>query len=203
MPTESSRSLSGILSDCVLLMAILLTVAAPLARAKSLRQTSFHFPGDGTPNQNQQIGPFCCTGETATLRADDEKIVGYIYFYSWQGQAVNKGDHSFAPDVEILVSGVGDLSKEDSEQVKSSIPFKASELSPGATGTTTAGVLSFKATVQNATRETIGGVTYVDIGSLVVVVDLTLASSTSGRDSRSSNTSFGQPKSGPSGMRTL
>lgn len=149
---------------------------------QTLRQSSFHFPGDGTPNKNQTIGPFCCTGETATVRTTDDKSVGYIYFYSWNGQAVTKTEdgRSFVPDVEIQVSGVADPSKPDSEQIKSSVPFKASDLVSGATGNTTAGGLSFKVTVQNATLETIDGVLYADMTSLAVAVDVTAGGTPSG-----------------------
>jgi hypothetical protein len=175
---------------CHLALAISV-MSIPASYGQELRQSSFNFPGDGTPNKNQSIGPFCCTGETATVRTTDDKAVGYIYFYSWNGQAITKSDdsRSFVPDVEILVSGLADPSKPDSEQVKSSVPFKASEMIPGATGTTTAGALSFKVTVQNATLESIAGVTYAEMGSVAVAVDVTVGGAPSGGSAGNNTTS--------------
>jgi hypothetical protein len=85
--------------------------------------TSFVFPGGGERNNNRSIGPFCCTGETATIRSEDGRPLGYIYFFSWKGQACNVKGGSVVPSVEILVSGLVDLSNPDSQMEKASALF--------------------------------------------------------------------------------
>ena len=57
-------------------------MAFPAAHASDLQltRTEFTMPGDGAPNNNSSIGPFCCTGSTATIEAADGSAAGYIYY---------------------------------------------------------------------------------------------------------------------------
>ena len=137
------------------------------------RQSSFVLPNDGIPNNNQPLGPFCCTGKTAIVFGNDGNPEGYIYFYSWDGQAYNVGDNrSIAPDIKILVSGVADLSDVHSEQQESSISFSAVDMIQGQSRSTRAGDLYYQVTIENANLETLNGITYFDMGSVVVIVDV-------------------------------
>jgi len=103
-------------------------------------RTTCRLPGDGAQNNNQAIGPFCCTGETLTIRRRDGKAAGYVYFYGWKGQTYTVGgNRSFAPDIEILVSGLADPTNPSSEQEKSSVYFVACDMVPGASRSATAG----------------------------------------------------------------
>lgn len=144
----------------------------------TLRQTSFSLPKDATPNNNGYIGPFCCTGRTVTVFTTDNQAVGYIYFYSWHGQAYNiDSTHSIAPDISFLVSGASDLANAASSQQQSSINFMAAKMTAGASRSGQAGRLSFTATIQNATLETFSGQTYYDMGSVTATMSVSLIAS--------------------------
>jgi len=110
-----------------------------------LRNTSFEFPGAGERNNNRSIGDFCCTGETATVRANDGTPIGYIYFYDFDG-GVNIGSRSAAARFGVLVSGVSDPAR-PAARVRSAIEFTAKELKRGLTRQTKAGALRYTATI--------------------------------------------------------
>lgn len=116
----------------------------------NLSSTTFEFPGGGQRNNNASIGDFCCTGETAAVLTDQQKPVGYIYFYDFR-DAYNTEDNgrrrSAAGQFSVLVSGIADTARPDSDRVKSSIHFTAPELKPGLSRHTVAGTLQFTATV--------------------------------------------------------
>ena len=86
-----------------------------------LAKGSFEFPGDGQKNNNQSIGDFCCTGETATVQTNMGAPLGYIYFYDFPGGGVLVGDgsRSAAEEFSVLVSGSRDPTRPDSPRVKS------------------------------------------------------------------------------------
>jgi len=121
-----------------------------------LAKDSFEFPGDGQKNQNQTIGDFCCTGETATVQTNMGSALGYIYFYDFRG-GINVGNSSAAEDFSVQVSGARDPGKPNSEHVRSSILFQASEMTPGTQKQTTAGILRFTATIEGANITNIPG----------------------------------------------
>lgn len=141
---------------------------------ESQSRWSFELPGDGTPNDNGYVGPFCCTGETAVVKSDDGRELGYAYFYSWKGQAYLTGDDSSAaPDVAILVAGLQDLDAVPTEIEKGEITFTASELIAGTSRSAQAGGLELTVTVERAELLTgPGGTTMFDMGSLEVRVDV-------------------------------
>lgn len=126
-------------------------LAAPKP-AISLQSTSFAFPGAGERNNNQTIGDFCCTGETATVWAANGTPAGYIYFYGFTG-GVNvkvkerEKPRSSATRLRILVSGVADASHPNDARLKSAIEFSAAEMKPGLSRQITAGALRFTATI--------------------------------------------------------
>lgn len=142
-------------------------------KPEGLRKISFKLPGDGIPNNNQQIGPFCCTGETVIVTRNDGNPVGYVYFYIWKGQAYNIGNNrSIASGIEILVSGLRDLSDLHSEQIKSSVYFAAEEMQIGNSRSTKAGELYYKVTITDVKLETSSNMTYFDMDSVAVKVDV-------------------------------
>src|SRR5262249_50946069 len=93
-----------------------------------------------------KVGPFCCTGKIVTVQSNNGDPVGYIYFYSWKGQAYNVGGGSIVPDISILVSGIASLGNSNADQLTSHIDFQANQLSPHSQWTP-AGLLRYRATV--------------------------------------------------------
>jgi len=73
----------------------------PRTQGISLAKTSFSLPDDGVEMKNAKVGPFCCTGNFVIVRSSDGDAVGYIYFYSWKGQAYNVEGDSIVPDISI------------------------------------------------------------------------------------------------------
>jgi hypothetical protein len=106
---------------------------------------TFEFPGAGERNNNQTIGDFCCTGETATVRISDGTPCGYIYFCDFRG-GINKNARSAAASFAVLVSAASQLAWPVS-RAKSSLEFSAKDLKPGLTLQTRAGALQFTATI--------------------------------------------------------
>jgi hypothetical protein len=130
----------------------------------------FHFPGAGTTDK---IGPFCCTGETAVVYATNGDPIGYIYFYTVNGQAYIIGnDRSIAPDIKILVSGITDAQDHLSPQQQSSIDFPANQMIPGNSLSTRAGILNFTVYIDNAILETRDNQTYFDMGTVAITVSV-------------------------------
>ncbi len=137
-----------------------------------LTKITFHLPDDGIPNNNGYIGPFCCTGRTATVITTDGRAVGYIYFYSWSGQAFNAGNTFYAPTAQILISGLTDLADSNSKMEKSSVEFFADNRAESRKSAR-AGALTFTITLEKAETLVRGGQTYFDMPSIAVSVDTT------------------------------
>lgn len=58
--------------------------------------------------------------------------LGYVYFFSWEGQAFNLSEtRSFAPDVRLELRSRERLEDGDSALASGSIAFEAAELEPG------------------------------------------------------------------------
>jgi hypothetical protein len=128
-----------------------LAARAPQLTAPSvfqLQNKTFEFPGAGQRNNNETIGDFCCTGETATIRTAQGTPAGYIYFYGFSGGITN-GKRSAAKRFEVLVSGSSDPALPAASRVKSSIDFAAGEMRPGLSRQTIAGALQFTVTIQD------------------------------------------------------
>jgi len=136
-----------------------------------LANTSFRLPGDGQKNNNQSIGPFCCTGETVTIQTNENIPVGYIYFYDFEDAVNVSPTKSAAGKIKILVSGPSRLSQQGSQQVKQQMVFAANNYSKGQTESVQAGELRFVATLENAVVDGSAGARF-DMTSFRVRVDV-------------------------------
>lgn len=88
-------------------------------------RSRFKYPDDAERNGNRHIGPFCCTGETLTIRGKNNTKLGYVYFFGWGGQAYNTNKGAVFPSMEILVAGV--RGEQDGSLHKTRILIPASE----------------------------------------------------------------------------
>jgi hypothetical protein len=118
----------------------------PAVQGISLAKSSFLLPDDGIAMNNAQVGPFCCTGNVVIVRNADGNPAGYIYFYSWKGQAYNVAGGSIVPDFAVLVSGPALSGDTGSDQQKGQIEFQADQLNPQSSWIQ-AGLLQYRATV--------------------------------------------------------
>lgn len=140
---------------------------------ESKSRWSFDLPGDGTPNENGYVGPFCCTGETAVVKADDGSEIGYAYFYSWEGPGYFTGpDSSAIPNVTVLIAAVTDKTTVPVTIEQGEIAFQAAELIAGTSRSAQVGDLVFNVIVTHAEILEWSGETMVDMGSLAVRVDV-------------------------------
>jgi hypothetical protein len=124
----------------------------PEPRGLNFEPRTFEFPGAGQRNNNQTIGDFCCTGETATIRTAEGKTAGFIYFYDFRSGINLKPDAAAADQFSLLVSGVTEPSRLDSGRagrVQSSHEFDAKEMKPGLSRKVVAGALEFTVTIQD------------------------------------------------------
>ena len=133
-----------------------------------LSKQQFSFPGDGTKNNNQSIGPFCCTGETATITKTDGTPIGYIYFYDFADAVNLPSGGSGAGTVKVLVSSES-TDQPGATQLKSEVSFDAANAGVGSVRTASIGVLKFTAKLRNAPLN--GGTRY-DMGSVAIEVDV-------------------------------
>ncbi|MDC3962240.1 hypothetical protein [Polyangium jinanense] len=140
----------------------------------SLVQSTFLLPDEATPNNNDSIGPFCCTGVTATIESIDGHPVGYAYFFGWTGQAYNGAEgHSYAPGVQILIAGLEDVHDPHSALVESVIELDASEMDRCAERSVKAGQLRFTATILSVTMKP-NNPAYFDMQSLEARLDVSV-----------------------------
>lgn len=147
--------------------------AAATIQQVALERTSFRLPDDGISMNNARVGPFCCTGKVVIVRSTDSNPVGYIYFFSWEGQAHNVGGGSIVPDLAVLVSGSFHLGDPDSQQIKNRIPFYADRLTTTQSAWVQAGALQYRATVLDFELERgPESKPYFKMGSLKVRVDV-------------------------------
>jgi hypothetical protein len=140
--------------------------AAPLGPSKA--RWSFELPSQGTPNDNGDIGPFCCTGVTAVVN-DQGHDLGYGYFFSWKGQAYTNGTDSWMPDFTLGVAGVQDLDDPSSPLRMSEIDFDAGHIAEGMKKSTTAGDLVFTVTVEHVDETP---APMIQMGTLAVRLDV-------------------------------
>ncbi|WNG54136.1 hypothetical protein F0U59_04500 [Archangium gephyra] len=139
---------------------------------------SYRLPQDGKPNDNAPVGPFCCTGHTLIVReANGEGVLGYSYFYGWEGQAYIFGESSGAPDVYLLLSGRSALDSGNGDEEKGQIAFTAAELKAGASKRQRVGALEYIVTVDRVETFEHEGRPYFHMGSLEVSVDVLRAKS--------------------------
>ncbi len=101
------------------------------------------FPGMGVRNNNQTIGDFCCTGETATILREGNVPIGYIYFYSSE-----RATDVAAAKFTVSVSAVPSINNPNTDRIQDEITFDAaSELYQNATKSRIVGGLKFKVTI--------------------------------------------------------
>jgi hypothetical protein len=93
------------------------------AEPEPLEQSSFSFPGDAEPNDNNAIGPFCCTGQTVTVNHKDGYAVGYVYYFNSHGQAFigPTEDSTIYPNLEIEVAALEDAANPDSPMIEGNV----------------------------------------------------------------------------------
>jgi hypothetical protein len=131
--------------------------------------TSFELPSEGVRNHNAPIGPFCCTGTTATVGTTEGYAAGYAYFFTVKGQAWQvTPDTSYAPDVGILIAGLADVHNPQSPLVKGEIDFQASDLQVGAARSATVGQLTYTVTIEHVDLMPVEGVLSFDMQTLAV-----------------------------------
>ena len=163
----------GLLAGCGEVVVDADPAGDPVTLGESKSRWSFELPGDGTPNNNSYVGPFCCSGETAIVKSDDGKDLGYAYFFGWKGQAYfTSADTSGAPDLSILVAGLTDIKTPSSSLEKGEVDFMADEMIAGSSRSTQAGDLVFTVTVEHAELQPGPDGTMFDMGSLAVRVDV-------------------------------
>ncbi|MBI4555975.1 MAG: hypothetical protein HY706_00200 [Candidatus Hydrogenedentes bacterium] len=140
------------------------------ANARHLGST--RFPGGGIPNNNGYIGPFCCTGETATVFAANGQAIGYAYYYGLADGAVQLGPgRTGVPGFKILVSGPANLNGSAANQAKSELLFNASNFHPGASTQTRAGTLLYSATVEAGDVVKLSERPFIDMSTVQVRID--------------------------------
>lgn len=135
---------------------------------------SYRLPQDGVPNSNGSVGPFCCTGRTLVVAAEDAPdALGYVHFFWWEGQAYNLSEtQSIAPDVRLDLQSREHLEDQDGALASGSIAFDAAELEPGARKRQRVGGLEYIVTVDQVSTLEHEGRRYFDMGSLEVTVDV-------------------------------
>lgn len=138
----------------------------PTIAGLALERTTFALPADATANGGRTIGPFCCRGRTVTLRTAAGEIVGYAYWFQWQGQAYDAprgaGFDGIYPDIRVLVN--------DAASGTATIALAASEMSPGVSRTITTERLRFTVTFTGAEQTNFQGATYVWESSLAATL---------------------------------
>ena len=125
-------------------------------RDSGLSQSMFQFPADG---QTGQVGPFCCSGRTVTVRARDGAVLGYAYFYDF-GPAYNQGDTSYSTSFAILVA--------DAEGNERRIEFEAKDVYRSDTGSAQVGELVFVVMVTHVDLKSSPDQRVFDMGTLTV-----------------------------------
>ncbi len=139
-----------------------------------IQNPTFVFPDAGEKNNNNQIGPFCCTGRTVTVRNLENEPIGYVYFYSWEGQAMTLSaeNRSIAPDLKILVSSLADLNDPYSEQIEGYIAFSAEDMMNKPVRNTTVAGLNYTAKIIDVETLKYGEDVYFYMDSPVIQIDV-------------------------------
>jgi len=136
--------------------------AAPLA--------TFAFPAAGVSNDNDYVGPFCCTGRTATVRDADGAEIGYSHFFGFDGGLNVEEGRSVASRLEIWVAGRSQLADPSSELVMAEVAFTVGELAVGETKSVAAGALEFDVVIDHVDIEQVQGAPYFDMGTVAATV---------------------------------
>ena len=147
---------------CLLALGAIPLLAIPLLDAPVTAQISldreyFALPADAEPNNNGDIGPFCCTGRTAIVRASDGHPVAYVYYYDFPGGGLTVGNTSYASELALLVSAAIDPADPTSAHEQARIAFRADEMRYGFSRTVRCGGLYFTGTIGRVSLERIDG----------------------------------------------
>ena len=94
-------------------------------QTSSILNSDLELPADGVDNNNRYIGPFCCTGVTATIEHIDGYPIAYVYFMAWDGQAYNVEDYSIYPNIILLVACIKDFQKGEGSYTRENLLFNA------------------------------------------------------------------------------
>jgi hypothetical protein len=140
----------------------------------AIADPSFSLPADGAPNNNGYIGPFCCTGVTATVRGTDGTPLGYAYFFGFTN-AFNENTTSYAEGLSILISGVPSLDDPSAPQTTGEIDFASEEMKVGLSRSSQVGALLYKVTISHVDITSYDGQPYYDMGTIAVRVDVSVA----------------------------
>jgi len=137
-----------------------------------------HLPADGVDNANGTIGPFCCTGRTATIKAAAGGApVGYVYFFDFR-EGYNVGNTSVADWLGVEVSGADNLNAgAAATQITGVVGFSASDMAVGKQQSARVGALEYTVTIEHADISTPidGKQPYFDMGTIAVRVDVARA----------------------------
>ncbi len=194
VPTEGRSTVSKVVWNLLrifscLLVAVLWLGGAETSRANhyvsptELAKSKFRLPGDGIRNENEVIGTFCCTGETAIVLTKDGHPLGFIYFFGFE-EGRNTDGRSVAQAISIHVSGLrnladahsldlADSNREDLRGrglVETVIRFRAKELKPGNRKSATAGRLRFTVAIKDAELMRLGDTAYFYMDSVAIEV---------------------------------
>jgi len=97
------------------------------------------FPGGGIRNNNQYVGDFCCTGETASILDNTNAVVGYVYFFGGKNPAYTTPNGAVMSDLEISLSGAKEFGNLQAPREKGSVYFPTSQVYVGSQIMTTIG----------------------------------------------------------------
>lgn len=137
----------------------------------ALANRYYVFPGGGEMNMNKPIGPFCCTGETATVQSVFGVPLGYIHFYDVEDAINVSNTRSAATKIKVNVSGASDLASPENSQVKKTIVFVAGRSARGDTISVLAGNLRFTVTLTDMRIDRTSGIRF-DLQSVRIKVSV-------------------------------
>lgn len=123
----------------------------------SLPDRMINFPGGGVRNNNQYVGDFCCTGETASILDNTNTTVGYVYFFSGRNPAYNTANGAVMGDLEILLSGAKEFGNPQALREKGNIYFANGTIYAGAQIMTTIGRILYTVKVLDVKFEVVNG----------------------------------------------
>jgi hypothetical protein len=138
-------------------------------QAASIRTRALELPGSGVKNANRRIGPFCCTGETATVLDANGQAVGYVYVFGFSG-GVNLGGRAAVRTANVLVSGP--RADDVADQATSQVDFSAASWQEGTAVRVQAGRLTYVVTLTNADIVLVGNERAFDLESLHAHVEV-------------------------------
>jgi hypothetical protein len=126
-------------------------------QAVMLPTRSIYFPGGGWKNNNQYIGDFCCTGETAPILDNSNACVGYVYFFNSKSPLYNSANGTLMSDLELLLSGSREFGNPNAPREKGSVYFRPNQVYLGAQMTATVGRILYTVKITDVKFEVLNG----------------------------------------------